>query len=398
MPRTITVALAVLCLLISGCSTTPAAKGSGKRPASPVQVARAVLADVPLELRAIGNVEAWSSVAVKSRVAGQLDKVHVLDGADVNAGVLLFEIDPLPFIEAVRAAEAAVARDKAAEQQSVANIARARAQAENARAQARRYQRLFEEGVGSREQVDQMQSSADALDAQLNAERAALESARAALKADEARLAQSRLQLDYTKITAPISGRAGFINVRAGNLVKENDSIALVTLLQVTPVWVVFSVPEQTLPEVRRSMAAGPLSVQAVEEPSDHVTAEGRLDVIDNSVDTTTGTIRLKARFANADRRLWPGGFANVLLRLRTETGVLTIPASGVQSGPNGRFVWVVKPDSTAELRPVEISRTRDSVAIVTKGLAEGEQVVTSGQLRVAEGAPLRVLDGAKAR
>lgn len=381
-------------LLAPGCSQSPASKGpgAGKRPAAPVRVATVQARDVPLEVRAIGNVEAWSSVAVKSRVAGQLLQVYVRDGADVKQGDLMFEIDPLPFLEAVRAAEAAVARDQAAEKQARANIARSRAQAENARAQARRYETLYKEGIGAREQAEQMTTAAEAMDAQLNADQAALESSRASLRADEARLAQARLDLGYTKITAPIAGRAGFINVRAGNLVKENDSVALVTILQINPAWVVFSVPEQHLTEIRRSMASHPLTVEAVEEPSGASIAQGRLEVIDNTVDSTTGTIRLKARFANAGRRLWPGEFANVLMRLRMETGVLTVPNSSIQSGPDGRYVWLVKPDSTATLRPVDVSRVHGDLAVIRQGLSAGERVVTSGQLRVAEGVPLQIL------
>ncbi len=386
------------CLLAPGCSQPATSKGPGRRPPAPVRVAAAGLSDVPLEIRAIGNVEAWSSVAVKSRVAGQLLKVHVLDGADVRQGELLFEIDPLPYQEAVRAAEAAVARDQAADKQARANIARTRAQAVNARAQARRYEKLFTEGIGAREQADQMTSAAEALDAQVNADEAALESARAALRADEARLAQARLDLGYTGITAPIAGRAGFINVRAGNLVKDNDSIALVTILQLNPAWVVFSVPEQHLSEIRKSMAAHPVLVEAVEEPSGAPIAQGQLEVIDNTVDATTGTIRLKARFANDGRRLWPGEFANVLLRLSTEKGALTVPNSSIQSGPDGRFVWLVKPDSTATLRPVQVSRVNGDIAVITQGLAAGERVVTSGQLRVTEGVPLQILGDATAK
>lgn len=397
----LSLAILAAILISQGCSQQAAPQGpgtAGKRPPAPVRAALAERRDVPLEIRAIGNVEAWSSVAVKSRVAGQLLQVHVRDGADVKQGDLLFEIDPLPFQEAVRAAEAAVARDQAAEKQARANIARTRAQAENARAQARRYEKLFTEGIGAREQADQMTTAADALDAQLNADQAALESARAALRADEARLAQSRLELGYARITAPISGRAGFINVRAGNLVRENDSVALLTLLQLSPAWVVFSVPEQHLPEIRKAMAANPLAVQAVEEPSGAVIAQGQLEVIDNSVDSTTGTIRLKARFANGDRRLWPGEFANVLLRLRTEAGALTVPNSSIQSGPAGRYVWLVKTDSTATQRPVEVSRVQGDLAVIAKGLEAGERVVTSGQLRVAEGVPLQILAETPAR
>lgn len=382
-------------VLSPGCSQPASSKGAGgapKMPPAPVRVAAAVPRDVPLEIRAIGNVEAWAEVAVKSRVAGQLASVHVKDGADVRPGELLFEIDPLPYQEAVRGAEAAVARDLAAEKQALANIARTRAQAENARAQARRYEKLFAEGVGAREQADQMTTAADALDAQLNADQAAMESARAALRADEARLAQARLELSYTRITAPMAGRAGFVNVRAGNLVRENDSVALVTLLQASPVWVAFSVPEQHLPDIRQAMAAHPLTVEAVEEPSGSRIAQGVLEVIDNSVDATTGTIRLKARFPNPDRRLWPGGFANVLLRLRTEAGALTVPNSSIQTGPSGRYVWLVKPDSTATQRNVDVSRVHGDSAVVRQGLQPGDRVVTGGQLRVAEGVRLQIL------
>lgn len=389
------------CLLPAGCSRPAAVPGpgaAGRSPAAPVRVAVASPRDVPLELRAIGTVEAWSSVAVKSRVAGQLMQVRVRDGADVQQGEPLFEIDPLPYLEAARVAEASVARDQAAEKQARANIARTRAQAANARAQARRYEKLFAEGVGAREQADQMTTAADALDAQLNADQAALESARAALRADEARLSQARLDLGYTKITAPIAGRAGFVNVRAGNLVRENDTVALVTLLQIQPAWVVFSVPEQHLADIRAAMAAHPLAVEAVEEPSGASFARGQLEVIDNAVDPATGTIRLKARFANDGRRLWPGAFANVLLRLRTETGVLTVPNSGIQTGPAGRFVWLVKPDSTATQRAVDVRRVHGDVAVVAKGLAAGDRVVVTGQLRVAEGVPLQLLDAAPAR
>lgn len=388
--------------LVAACNRT----GVGVRPAGPgggpgsraaaVRVAKAERRDVAFELKAIGNVEAWSSVAVKSRVAGQLVKVHVRDGADVKEGDLLFEIDPLPFLEDVRAAEAALARDVAAEKQAVAAIARAQAQAANARAQAQRYSALFREGVGAREQMDQYTTAAEAQDAQLNAERAALESARAAMKVDEARLAEAKLQLSYTKIHAPESGRMGFIELKAGNLVRENDTLPLATILRIVPVRVSFGVPEAHLNEIRRAAASAQPRVDVVEEAGGRVRAAGRLDVIDNTVDATTGTIKLKARFENTARELWPGQFVNVVMQLRTDRGVVTVPNAALQDGPAGRYVWMVAGDGKAQVRPVQVARVQDNTAVVAGGLNGGETVVTFGQLGLRQGTTVRVLETAQ--
>jgi len=390
-----------VCLAAASCvreTSGAAAKGAGKqRGAAAVRVAKAERRDVAFELKAIGNVEAWSSVAIKSRVAGQLQKVHVLDGAEVKEGDLLFEIDPLPFMESVRAAEAALLRDVAAEKQAQAAIVRAQAQVVNARAQADRYTALFREGIGAREQMDQYNSAAAAQDAQLNAERAALDSARAAMRADEARLAEAKLQLSYTKIQAPGSGRAGFVGMKAGNLVKENDTAPLVTILQIVPVWVTFGVPEQHLNEIRKAAAGRNLQVQAIDAAGGGVQATGFLDVIDNSVDAATGTIKLKARFENGSRALWPGQFVDVLLQLRTDRAALTVPNEALQDGPDGRYVWVMTPGGAAQMRFVQVARAQGSVAVVAGGISEGETVVTFGQLGVRDGAPLRVMDAAKA-
>jgi multidrug efflux system membrane fusion protein len=356
-----------------------------------VRVAKSERRDVAFELRAIGNVEAWSSVAVKPRVAGQLLKVHVRDGADVKEGDLLFEIDPLPFLENVRAAEAALARDVAAEKQAVAAIARAQAQAANARAQAERYSALFREGVGAREQMDQYTTAADAQEAQLNAEKAALESARAAMRADEARLAEAKLQLSYTKVHAPGPGRAGFVGIKAGNLVRENDTAPVVTILQIQPAWVSFGVPEGYLNEIRRAAASSP-RVDVVDEAGGGVRATGRLDVIDNAVDAATGTIKLKARFENSSRELWPGQFVNVVMQLRTDRGVVTVPNAALQDGPEGRYVWVVSAEGKAQMRAVQVARVQGNTAVIAGGLNEGETVVTFGQLGVRDGTAVRIL------
>lgn len=363
-----------------------APKGAGKKMgAVTVRVAAVEKRDMPLEIEAVGNVEAYASVAVKSRVAGQLLRVHVKEGADVKRGDLLFEIDPEPFEEAVRSAEATLLRDRAAERQAAAAIARAKAEAANARTQAQRYQALYKEGVGAREQADQYRTAAEAQEAQLRVQQAAHESAQASIAVDEARLEQAQRELSYTKITAPMGGRAGFLQIKAGNLVKENDTIALTTIHQMSPIFVTFSVPEKYLNQIR---AAGPGLTVSTETGE-----SGRLEVIDNAVDTTTGTIRLKAAFANASRQLWPGQFTNVKLRLKTESGVLTFPDAAIQTGPTGNFVWVME-DGAAQMRPITLARRAAGLGIVSQGVSEGDFVVTFGQLRLTPGAKLQVLDG----
>lgn len=391
MPRSGVVCLALaagLCLGMGACSRggSGAEKGAGKKMgAVAVRVAAVEKRDMPLEIEAVGNVEAYASVAVKSRVAGQLLRVHVKEGTDVKRGDLLFEIDPEPFEEAVRSAEATLLRDRAAERQAAAAITRAKAEAANARTQAQRYQTLYKEGVGAREQADQYRTAAEAQEAQLRVQQAAHESAQAAIAVDEARLEQAQRELSYTKIMAPMNGRAGFVTIKAGNLVRENDTVALTTIHQMSPIFVTFAVPEKHLNQIR---AAGPgLAVRTSSGEA------GRLEVIDNAVDATTGTIRLKAAFENASRQLWPGQFTNVKLRLRTEPGVLTFPDAAIQTGPAGNFVWVME-GGVAQMRPVAIARTAEGLGIVSQGLSEGDQVVTFGQLRLTPGAKLQVLDG----
>ena len=380
--------------LFPACSSKPAGPpappGAGSRGA-PVRAASVVLQDIPLEIRAIGNVEAYSSVAIKSRVAGQLIRVHVRDGGDVQKGQLLFEIDPLPFEEQLRQAEANLARNRAMEKQADAGIVRSRAQARQAQAQAERYAKLLKEGITSSEQADQFRSAAEATEAGLNADVSALESARAAIRADEARVSEAKLHLNYTKIHAPISGRAGAVLITEGNLVKENDTTALVNLLQVTPVYVSFAVPEKWLEQVRNRMRVRRLQVLALGEGSEAPPESGILDFIDNTVDSTTGTIRMKATFSNRKLTLWPGQFANVTMTLDLERNAVTIPVQAVQSRQQGQYVWIVKRDMTAELRPVEVARTHGETAVTLNGVQAGESVITEGQLRVTPGATLVV-------
>jgi len=346
--------------------------------------------DLPVEIRAIGNVEAYSSVAVKSRVAGQLMRVHVRDGQNIQQNQLLFEIDPLPFEAQVQQAEANVARDRALEKQAEASIVRSRAQSRQAGIQAERYGTLAKEGITSREQTEQFRSVAEAATAAMNVDLSALESARAAIRADEARLAEAKLSLGYTKISAPISGHIGAVMIKEGNLIKENDTTPLVTILQVTPVYVSYAVPEKWIEEIRTYMRTRSLAVLATSQSSERPDT-GVLDSIDNSVDSTTGTIRLKAKFPNQSLSLWPGGFANVVMTLRTERGALVVPAQAVQNRQEGPYVWIAKNDMTAELRPIRVSRTQGDLVVIASGVEAGEHVVTEGQLRVTPGAKLAV-------
>ncbi len=392
MNRAVPVAFALGLLAATACKKPTAAASATARPAVPVRVAPVTQQDVPLELRAIGNVEAHSSVAVKSRVAGMIKSVRFTEGQDVKKGDLLFEIDAAPFEENLRLAEANLLKDVALEKQAEAQAVRDRVTAKNARQQASRYQELQKQGIISRDQADQLLTVAEAAEASLAANVANIESARASARADESRINQARIQLGYTKIYAPISGSTGVINVKEGNLVKENDTVSLVDILQVQPVYVSFAVPEQSLPDIRRFRASGQLMVMAAPDGTQEPPTPGKLDFIDNSVDTQTGTIRLKATFPNTDRRLWPGQFANARLRLTTERNVVTVPAIAVQTGPNGSYVWLVKPDGTAEMRKVLLLRTQSDVSIISEGLQAGDSVVVEGQLRVVPGAKLQVL------
>lgn len=379
-------------LLLSACGgDTPASPKSAPAPVVPVRLAVVEQRDVPLEIRGVGNVEAIAVVQIKSRVAGQIARVYVRDGTEVQQGQVLFELDAQPFLEQVRQAEANLARDQALEKQALANLERDRAQARYARAQADRFQALFKEGIVSREQAEQATAAAEAAEAAVSADQAALESARAAIRADQARLADARLHLSYTRIAAPINGRAGAVAFREGNLVKENDATPLVSILQLRPVYVSFGVPEQQLAEIRRRWRAGGLEVEATPEGS--LSSErGQLSFLDNAVDPATGAIKLKATFANTNALLWPGQFVNVRLILGIERQAVVIPNQAVQRGPDGTYVWVAERDQRAQMRPVEVARIRQELAVIQSGLQPGERVVTQGQLRLTPGARLQEL------
>lgn len=383
--------------LVSGCGQKGGAAGGmiGMPPAA-VRVVNAASRDVPLEINSIGNVESIATVDVKSRLAGQVARVAFGEGQDVKAGDLLFEIDPEPLERQISELEANIARDVAQEKQALANVAKDEAQVRSDQAKADRGLQLAKEGIFSKEQTETVVATADSSRANLEADRAAVESARATQKADEAKLAETKLQLTYTQIRAPMSGRAGAIAVKAGNLVKDNDT-TLVTLLETSPIYVSFSIPEQLLASVRKYNSERPLQVEAV--AADNEVVKGVLKFIDNSVDMTTGTIKLKASFDNQARKLWPGQFVNVRSRLEVEPNRVVVPSRTVQSGPQGKYLWVMNADTSVAMRPVQVSRTYSldgaDYSVVGQGLTAGETVISEGQLMLAPGAHVRVLPAA---
>ena len=359
----ITLTALLLAAFAAGCSRTQTAHSAGppEQPAMPVTTATVVRKTVPVEVRAIGNVLAYSTVSVKSRIAGQLLKVSFREGQDVHKGDLLFTIDPRPFQTVLKLAEA--------------NLARDRYQAGNAAADAARYEALFKQGIIARQQFDQYRTAADALSAQIAADEAAIESA--------------RVQLTFTSILAPIDGRAGNLLIHEGNMIKDNDA-PMVVINQVQPIFVGFAVPQMYLPEIKQRMAQRTLAVRAIPKEPGSAPETGELSFVDNAIDVSTGTIQLKATFANEQRTLWPGQFLDVVLALAAQPNALLVPSEAVQNGQRGAYVYVVKSDSTVESRTVQMGRTVAGSVVIEKGLAEGETVVTDGQLRLSPGAKVR--------
>lgn len=384
----------LLCLLLAPACKQQKVQSKAPAPEVPVTVATATRETVPLEVYVVGAAEASSVVQVKSQVAGELQRVHFTEGQNVEKGSPLFDVDPRPFQEALRQAEAAIERDRAQIRQGEATLARDRAQARNAEVDAERYGELAKAGVVSRTQNDQAQTSAEVYRESARATQATIESAKAALAADLAAVDRAKLDLSYCQIRSPLAGRTGNLLVHPGNLVKANDA-ALVVIHQVAPIFVNFNVPEQHLAAIRRLSAARTLKVRATPKDNPGRSAEGEVSVIDNTVDTNTGTIKLKATFSNRDRLLWPGQFVQVTLALEATPNATVVPAEAVQAGQNTQMIWVVKPDGTAESRPVKVGRTIEKRVIVESGVAPGETVVTDGQLRLAPGTRIRVVDAA---
>ena len=354
------VLLVALLVLFTGC--TQKAQTAAPPPAVPVTVAMAEQKTVPLTVRAIGAVEAFSTVEVKSQVAGQLVNVQFSEGQDVKKGQLLFTLDRRPFEASLKQAEG--------------QLAKAQAELAQAESNAARYAKLMQEGVIARERYEQEQTNMAALHATVEANRAAVENA--------------RVQLGYTQIYAPIDGRTGSLQVHAGNVVKANEA-SLVVINQLRPIYTRFSLPEQFLSDVKQQMAKGKLKVTALVPKTDTPAATGTVSFIDNAVNRDTGTIAMKAEFTNEDRRLWPGQFVDVTLTLSERPNAIIVPTPAIQTGQQGQFVFIVKSDNTAETRSVKVGAAVEDSTIVEQGLQAGERVVTDGQLRLAPGTRVEI-------
>lgn len=347
--------------VFTGCSRTKAAASPGI-PVVPVLAATVEQKDMPVELQAIGSVEAYSSVTVKTQITGELTGVYFKEGQDVKKGDLLFTLDKRPF-------EADLKRQEA-------NLEHDIAQAKLSHLDADRYAGLYKEGVVSKQQYDQAEANAEALDAAVLADKAAVENA--------------KVQLIYCSIYSPIDGRTGTLMIHQGNMIKANDTPFLININQVQPIYVTFTVPEQYLADIKRFAAADKLPVQASIQ-GDSRPIIGRLSFIDNTVDPATGTIKLKGEFVNADRRLWPGQFVNATLVLHTQPNAIVVPSQAVQNGQQGQFVFVIKDDKTVEMRPVTVNRSSSGQSIIDVGLKAGERVVTDGQLRLVPGSRVEI-------
>ena len=396
--RPVLLSVALLLAALSACALKKAQpETAAPQPeGAPVLAATVTQKTIPLQVTAIGTVEPYSAVAIKSQVNGELVKVQFTEGQFVKKGEVLFTIDPRPFEASLKQAEAELAKTAAQAEQAAATLAGSTAQARNAEAQARRYGELFRNGLVSRDQYDQFRTSAEALGKTAQADQAAVETARQAIGADKAVVENARLMLSYTTIRSPMEGRTGSLMVNRGNLVKAGDTTPLVVINQVNPIYASFTVPEKQLPEIRRYQQAGKLRVEAVPQDS-RLAEEGTMTFVDNAVDTATGTIKLKATFANTHRQLWPGQFVNITLTLGTQPDAIVVPTEAVQNGPQGPYVFIIRPDQTVEMRQVTIARTLGGDTIIGQGLQPGETVVTDGQLRLTPGAKVRIRSSSEA-
>ena len=355
--------LSFACIFLPACS-----EGKSdlplKAPPVPVTVGTVTQKTVPVTVKAIGNVEAYTSVAVKARVGGELKQVHFQEGQEVKKGDLLFTIDPRPYEANLQEAQAKLARD--------------RALLKKAQDDAQRYTCLIKDDLISREQYDQVIANSQALGA--------------TVQADEAAAAYARLQLGYCFIYSPISGRTGSLLINQGNLIKaEDEKNSIVVIHQIQPIYVSFAVPEKYFSEIKAAMGKGTLPVSVVIAGNEPQPVQGQLTFIDNQVDRTTGTVRLKATFDNSEKRLWPGQFVEASLELSSQPNALVVPAEAIQTGQGEQFIYVVKPDQTVDYRAIQVERIINGEAVVKQGVAAGEQVVTDGQLRLVPGARVEI-------
>jgi membrane fusion protein, multidrug efflux system len=354
------VALAVIFLTRS--EGTP--QREKREPLVAVTVTSAVQRNVPVQLRAVGTVEAYASVSIKSQIDGQLVSVRFREGQDVKKGDLLFTIDPRPYEVALKEAQARLNRDVALTGKAEMDL--------------RRYAELVAKNYVSSDKYEQFRSNAEAL--------------RATVAADQANVERARLQLEYCYIKAPMAGRTGRLLVDEGAQIKANDDKGgMVEIAQIMPIYVGFAVPQQYLSEIKMHMAKGVLKVEAFVPEDQSKPEEGTLSFLDNKVNSQTGTVMLKGTFANTVRRLWPGQFVTTVLTLTNRADAVVIPSQAVQVGQDGHYVYVVKPDMTVEPRPVSIGMNVGNETVIEKGLGAGEKVVTEGQLRLVPGAKVQL-------
>jgi multidrug efflux system membrane fusion protein len=365
--RKFLIGLAMTAIFISGaCSSTSKDERKTARrggPGSPVIVATAVQKDLPVQVKTIGKAEAYSTVFVKAQVGGEITRVDFREGQDVKKGNLLFSIDSRPYEIALKQATSLLEKD--------------RALLKNAEGDVKRYKELVQKDYVTKEQYDQLIANSEVLVA--------------SVKADEASVADAKLQLERCQVRSPIDGRTGSLLIHPGNIIRANDTVSAVVIYQITPIYVAFSVPEQNLPKIKEFMAKGDLKVEAILSEINSAPIPGVLTFVDNSIDTATGTILLKATFPNKDQALWPGQFLNVALTLTTEKNVVVIPSQAIQTSQGGQYVFVVKDDLTAEMRPVKPDRSAGELTVVAEGLKPGEKVVTDGQLRLVPGARVEI-------
>lgn len=331
-------------------------------PMIPVVAGTAETQNVPIYVRGLGNVQAFQMVTVRSRVDGNITKVLFTEGQEVKAGDPLFEIDPRPFQAALEQAQATKTKDEA--------------QLKGAQLDLERYQKLLPTGFQTRQQYDQQVATVGQL--------------KGAIAADQAQIDTAQLNLQYTDIRSPIDGRTGARLVDLGNFVQAGQATALVSITQLKPIYVSFTVPQENLVDIRTNQARAPLEVEAYAGDDKTLLSRGKLTLIDNQVDVATGTVRLKATFDNADERLWPGEFVSARLILATRNDAVVVPAQTVMHGPQGSYIYVVKPDDTVMRRTVQVAATQDNLAVVEKGLERGERVVVDGQYRLTDGAKVK--------
>ena len=386
------VVLVVLWRFLGDRAATPGA-GRGGRGGEvvPVEVASVTQQDVPIQIKSIGNVEAQSTIAVRSQVEGTLMSVAFVPGQEVKKGAVLFTIDPRPLQAQLSTADANLLKAMAAVRQGNDIVARDEATAANDRVVVNRDLRLIEAGVIPREQYDNDLAKLHSSEATVRADQSSVANLQAAQKAEQATVENARVQLSYTTIRAPLAGKTGNLAVTAGNLVRANDTTSMVTITTSSPIYVTFSVPERDLVRIRQSSGKEGLVVRG-EVPGDESNpVMGKLSLVDNTVDPATGTVRLKATFINDDRRLYPGQFVNVVMTLGIATQAVVVPSQAVQVGQDKSFVYVVKADGTAEMRTVKPGTAVETMTVIEDGLKPGEQVVTDGQLRLVPGAKVQV-------